>query len=622
MGIFKRDPDGARTLLWVRDGSRTILAFVAAAKRRRRTIAVAAVVAVVAIAAGSYGFNYYSREQAAAAVRDDWSAVARCLVGEPLRPEDSASMRFRGAQLASLTHADLKRAPAKGAPWPDRCATVAHRLSESLSASGQADAEGKELAAAVAALAKGLEDKQAYAKDLSAELDTTWAAATALGLQAGAAPSVEEPPAPARPLSVDSMTTVPPLFNGPFNLSALSVEAPAEGVVHLGAALKELDAPMLCRFEATDAGACRALGGDAAKIPSGALRLLGTSEVGASPMLFAGERGEKGVFRSKDGKELAATHALGGYAGKDGFQALLSFDARTKRLSMLRVAGDRSLTQPVVAAQFRLQLQEPKVDAQMLWGHLVVRGTNVHDEVWMAGARVPPTGRLLDEVKPIGQLGDKGKGLSPPPRPKGNPRVSGCRTNAGVVARVDNGRDEYLSFYAEGQWSKPVRVSSAGGTLSCRRGEAAITRIDTGAAGSPLETAITHHRCNAATGCKPKTIKLSDLLAGEHALAPTSLLEATDLGGKLLVVWKAEQRGGVRMRLAPTDQVSKQADIVLFDDLVKDGKVLGVSTLRDMRLLSAGSFALLLLSTDTGVHALRIESNGKVTPVPVNRNKP
>jgi len=93
------------------------------------------------------------------------------------------------------------------------------------------------------------------------------------------------------------------------------------------------------------------------------------------------------------------------------------------------------------------------------------------------------------------------------------------------------------------------------------------------------------------------------------------LLTAGDLDGKLLVVWGAGEVGGLRMRLAPADKISKAPDIIVFDDLMKQGAVQKTSTLSDARLFTRERFAVLLLSTSSGTFALRIDPEGKTTPI-------
>ena len=96
-------------------------------------------------------------------------------------------------------------------------------------------------------------------------------------------------------------------------------------------------------------------------------------------------------------------------------------------------------------------------------------------------------------------------------------------------------------------------------------------------------------------------------------------MDGVDLDGKLLVVWAAGERGGVRMRLGPIETIAAAPEVILYDDLVKDGRVQSLSTLFDLKLFSREGFALLILSTVTGVHGLRIDADGKVTPLAITR---
>ncbi len=65
------------------------------------------------------------------------------------------------------------------------------------------------------------------------------------------------------------------------------------------------------------------------------------------------------------------------------------------------------------------------------------------------------------------------------------------------------------------------------------------------------------------------------------------------------------------MRVAPPDKIAKTPDVILFDDLIKDGQVQKASTLFDARLYSRERFAVLVLSTSGGTFLIRIDSEGK-----------
>jgi hypothetical protein len=91
------------------------------------------------------------------------------------------------------------------------------------------------------------------------------------------------------------------------------------------------------------------------------------------------------------------------------------------------------------------------------------------------------------------------------------------------------------------------------------------------------------------------------------------------LDGKLLAVWNAGMRGGLRMRLANPTEWDHAPDLVVFDDHVEGGRVVEESVLRDFCVYSHAGFALVLLSTSAGVHALRIAPDGAVRPWAVRR---
>jgi hypothetical protein len=153
--------------------------------------------------------------------------------------------------------------------------------------------------------------------------------------------------------------------------------------------------------------------------------------------------------------------------------------------------------------------------------------------------------------------------------------------------------------------------------LSCHGGEAVVTRLEPAGADSGWKTTVSQIHCTAA-GCRGATVKMEPFLKHHYEFGPKDEhVDAVDLDGKLLVVWAAGEHGGVRMRLAAPEQIEKAEDTILFDDLVNNSQVQKLSTLFDLRLFSREGFAILLLSTVAGVHAVRIEAGGNVSPVAI-----
>jgi hypothetical protein len=175
-----------------------------------------------------------------------------------------------------------------------------------------------------------------------------------------------------------------------------------------------------------------------------------------------------------------------------------------------------------------------------------------------------------------------------------------------------------VAFRTGDRWVSPLQLAGKGGTLTCRGTEATETRVD------PLEgerlwkEEIRQDRCTPA-GCQQKKVRVSEVLHGLSEIAPGDArnFAAADLDGKLLLVWVAGSVGGVRMKLAPIDQIAAAPDVVVLDDMTREGKVERGRQLNDIRLFVRPTYAVLLVGTTSGVYALRIDPNGKIAPVPI-----
>lgn len=127
---------------------------------------------------------------------------------------------------------------------------------------------------------------------------------------------------------------------------------------------------------------------------------------------------------------------------------------------------------------------------------------------------------------------------------------------------------------------------------------------------------VSQSRCTVS-GCTEKVVELGTMLEEASDVLPTELkgVRAVDVDGKLLVVWDAGERGGLRLRIAAIDQLKDERDIVLFDDHVKDGALRDESTLVGFELAAVPGGAVLFLGTVTGVYAFFIDGSGKYTPI-------
>lgn len=588
-----------------------IEALLAEQKRRRRRLLGVAGGLVVVVAGGLLALNAYQERQAEARIATAFGSLSRCLVGAPLEPRESAGTRVRRLQLTAMTLADDQRAMAGGQSWPDRCSTFAYQLDEALRDAGRATGE-KDLAHAAAALGKQLKEPTSFLADLTEPVETVWSLSELEKISAAPAVDVAGPPGRSEPLDADSLARGTPLAQKAFSFKSVFTEP--HPALDLRVLVDDPGAPLLCTIKRAAAEArCAALPKEIASTKQG-LRLIGTSDDGAAPLIFAGNRGSEGIFRADSGELVDRFYAYGGYAAADGFSAVLGWKEREKELVATRKLAGAPKTEAKLEPAFRTG--NPYYSAQMLWDQVLLRGVTKDNQRRLFAQPLGRTGAVLGEAVDVGELSEPGLiegGIDEPPH------ITGCKTGEAMVVRVKGYDNDFMTFRLGGTWSSPVSPGMTGGTLSCSKSAAAITRVEPAPNASSFNTSFRQVRCTSA-GCREDVVKMEQLLHRRLEFAPKEgHADAVDLDGKLLVVWAAGERGGIRMRLAPAEAISTAPDVILYDDLLKEGHVQALSTLFDLKLFSREGFAVLLLGTVTGVHALRIEADGKVTPLVITR---
>lgn len=590
MGLLGRDTQDKRTRIWTR-GSQTIVAFVHAAKKRRRVLAIVGAVLVVVGGIATFGVLRYLKAEAAERVKAGHGELAQCLLGEPLAEGETASMRFRAIQRGALTLSDQTRDPSKGEPWPDRCAPYAHKLAEGVAASSLIDTpEGATLRAATASLAEALEKKDAYFADLSTPIDATFDAIAGASVARGAAAEVPPPPAANETLTLADL-------DGAFTakstaLNAISVLEGGTDVRLLVTDPKVDRSPFLCTVSGA-AATCATVGKPAAAAPG--LRLAGSADDGAEPLLF----GSGEVYRG-DGSLLVEAVGVEGHVAADGVATFLAADGDKLVVHRFEAGKDRGKT----LRPFGLPDLDPRRDAVLVGEDVVLAGTK-KDE-WVLQTMRIDKGRLTAKTE-LGTL----EGASPVNE---GARVDACRAGAGDVVRVVGDGQSHLTFSLGNRWSEPVVAKPGGGRLSCHGKTALTTRVRAGA--ETMDTRLEVVTCGPKA-CEAKSLTMQELFTGELGLVPTGTTHALGVQGAVVLAWPAGQRGGLRVRRAPVGELANAPDIIAFDDLVADGAVSAISTLSDMRLLRAGDGALLLLDTTAGLRAVRVNAAGEVTPVAV-----
>ncbi len=527
-----------------------------------------------------------------------YSSLSVCLFGDPLKDGESPAARVAASQLAVVGVPGEKRTKPGEVPWPGSCEKPAFQLAEHAGSDALADA-AKELGKAVKA------DTGATA-DLRAPIEKFMAAATAAKLKAGPATDVAPAPKPAAPLfSGEAFASLPKFLSGGFVLSNIQPEPMPGNKVHFLIDQKDTpEGPVLCVAGAADAVIkCQKVPADVATLSPG-LRLLGANESSARPFYFAGDRGQLGIFPPEGKKAVAASVAFGAVARGDGS---VTFTTRKDGSKELRIvfqpptgfASDQSLLQPTDYESPLLTALFPDwfVYKSQKPAHLFAKK--------IEGTTLKPNADLgeLDEAAPLDYKGTE-------------QLISGCKTEEALSIRVRGQRADTFAFYAAGRWAGPVKATTHGGALTCHGVEAVSTMVEHVADRDKDYPNITQARCNPS-GCTPINVNMKTLLAGVPDVAPADASSSVvaDHAGKMLLVWNGGYTGGLRMRLAPADRLGATEDVIITEGRGTKGDA-KISTIAQMRLVSAATFQLLFLNTtDAGIKVLRIEQDGKLTPL-------
>jgi hypothetical protein len=569
-------------------------------ERRSKRVAIFAGIAVVLVGGGAYVVTSALDTKAVAERERAYGALMTCLLGPPLAAKETAGERLRAVQLGALGVPKDKRTQAGTLPWPNRCAEHAHAVAE--------NAKGTPLGTSAEALGKALTADVGGTGDHRAELEKVLKDAEAVGMKAApaAAGSVPPPPPAASAWTSDTLKDKPRLLGSGFPLSAIKPEPATSARVAFVVDQKDVpEGPVFCSVGPTDAALrCQRLPAAVAAMVPG-VRLVGTTEEGARPFYFAGDRGAGGVFPPEGGEKVTAAITHGGDARPDGSLFLLTRKEKEVHLFSKAATGpgmDRLLFAPT-------ELDSPAA-AGLFWDWVVYKGK-------------PPVGPSHFYAKKLpagpGELGpavDIGTSEEASPPDEEEAHFAACRSQEAIAVRLRGTKSDSLAFFAAGRWSLPVKAPR-GGTLVCRGLEATSTKLTAATEDQKHVPTIAYSKCSS-TGCNTTSVGLKDVLGGNLEIAPTDAtgVSAADIGGKLAVVWNAGWVGGLRMRMGAADQIKEQGDVVLADARDESSKM-KLSTVIDVRLLPASTFGVLLVGTTSGVRAMKVDSSGKVVPLEV-----
>ncbi len=570
-------------------------------EKRHKKVFVFGALGVVVLGGAVFAVVHVAEGRRTAAREAAFGGITACLLGSDALKEGETP----AARVASVKLAVVGTAPEKRGNWPASCAKDAFKLSSLESKSS--------LGTAAEALGKALETDTNATQDLGGKVDALWAEAEKAKLKGVVPADATKAPKPAVvQITAEAWAALPKFVSGAFRLANVREEPwPGKKLYFL---IDEKDSPdgaLICTADGSEpAVKCMKVPAAAAAYSPG-LRLLGGTEEGARPFYFAGDRGQLGVFPPDAKGTLATTVVYGAASHKDGSFAFLSRPEKSKDLQLTVFPATGPSTDQIVLRGDEL---DTPAKAGLFWDWFVYRS--------LAKAGPPPVtshlyarkleGATLKEPVDVGEL------EAPPfaELERGESQLSACKSDDGLAVRVRGEKGDQIVFLASGRWSAPFTASTRGGTLTCRGLEAIVTTIEHTSETDKDFPTVTQAKCNMA-GCTTTTVSMRRVLAGAADIAPidASNVVAADVGGKLMIAWNAGVSGGLRMRLAPADQIGDAPDVLLAAPRIeKNGQA--ASPITQLRALPASGWAILFMNTTSGVRALRVEPNGKVTPLP------
>ena len=536
------------------------------------------------------------------ALQGPMDAVSTCLAGEPQSDGPAFARAIRNAQLVEMARRDRDRG---SNPWPDRCLEPLGRLGQGLQSAG--DEGFAPVTEKLDALVEELRKPHNINRDFANPAAEFLTAAVGAGLVPQVnSEDVEGPPDFAEPLDAATLEEGSPMFGQAFSLANVYASPFLGEELHLLLDEKgHPQSPAICTYRPHKTTLeCTQIPAPAAELSPG-LRLWGTTEKGITPFVYAGERGDGGIFRSDTGKRVARFLAYGASANTDGSVQSTGWNEKAEKVSRIRQRpGEKTPTIDELLDYD--EVGNPYYNSGLFWNWLLYKGYRDDAE----GLRL--MARYLDPKKAPGELIDVGAipersivlGANDPPH------IEACRTSEAMVVRVRGRAKTFLSFHHDGTWHKPVTSPGLRGRLTCDGVQAFITSE---------EGSVFQSQCSVS-GCKYGSLSRQKAFSELDRIEPSSLeeMKVAEVGGKVLLLWKAADRGGLRMRLAPIDRLADAADRVLYDDLIDDQGVGTLSTLLDMKLIPGHGYVLLLLATAKGNFPFVVTGEGEMQPVTVS----
>jgi hypothetical protein len=572
------------------------------AGRRKRRVSAAAGLLVSTLALGAYGLGRHLTDTRAAEREAAFGELSACLLGGPLKSGETAAERVASLQ-SSVAGQPLRERPRRdGLLWPAWCSGPAASLAGS--------ADSPELIAAARELERSLREDSRGLADHSRALAPVWQAFAPL-------PGAEAAPNGRRDLRAPS-ARAPRFTRAEFEqldrvalagLEQVKIADSGNGKVLFVLADEHESAEGPRLYAAASAGnELRTLAVSTAASATGArLELIGTTHERRSPVVFTREQGVQRGYSSEGVAPLLAKDVLGATLSATGSLLVLGRTA-DGTLELLRSQPGSTLSRQRLASP---TAHEPRPSAALL-GDWVILHANTGSGAALFARRLgaPPQAAVR-----LGEVNAR-PGLTAQ-----RPTLVNC-TGTGLAVRASSRGTAHLSFFDGARWTAPLPAPLATGACVGTEDGATLTDLTTRFEDERREVTLAVARCSREVCSPVERFALESTLAGLPELLPDDRdqVSGTSVGAQALLVWVAGKRGGVRMRLGAPSRVGSGTDQVLVpanwgsssaDSAASagDADVLGV------RAVTAGPWALLMLSTRTGLVLLRVDGTGSVTPL-------
>jgi hypothetical protein len=581
--------------------TRFVMAQLGSGRRWKRIVAIAVVGLAAAGGAGFYLLKNMEAGQAAA-LKGEWSTLQGCVLGEPLKANESPETRVRAIQLTVLGTPRDQRTKAGELGWPANCSAAASTLSEHAES---APAGGAELKASSATLAKAMRENANATSDVGKLVDQVWKDAASAGLKSEPT-STQGVPVPSVALFAKDVLRAPSGLGGEFAVASLKPDpTPTKGLRFLVDDNGLVGGAVLCTASGIPTAlGCKHVAADVAKHTPG-LSLEGTTDPEAQPWIFAGERGQLGIFRPAGTVAITGDTALGSSVDKDGSAWILIHPAAGGATEVLLTHAPLTGDVPRGRPAFDDSDIDSLADATLYWDWILERtGPKAHPPLHLVGRRLSDKG----DIGPLVDIGDAAN-LEHPDRADKQERFSACRSGNNIAVRIHGVRADAIAFFTGTAWTAPLPVATRGGTLACHGNEAVVTQISRVTDSDGSHPTVEQSRCNAS-GCTATRLPIREMLSGTDVVPQESgSFTAADLGGKTLLVWSAGPLGGLRMRLATLDRMKATPDTLIVDTREDNGQ----SSVTELRLLSTTDGAILFVNTTTGARLFNVDGTGKLS---------